>query len=74
MVARTESANPMQATAIIAAGGRGRRLGAGAPKQLLELGGRPMLTWSVDAFLTCAARRKKLLVVKQEQARATRNQ
>jgi 2-C-methyl-D-erythritol 4-phosphate cytidylyltransferase / 2-C-methyl-D-erythritol 2,4-cyclodiphosphate synthase len=44
----------MHATAIIAAGGRGRRLGAGVPKQLLDLGGRPMLQWSVDAFLECA--------------------
>jgi 2-C-methyl-D-erythritol 4-phosphate cytidylyltransferase/2-C-methyl-D-erythritol 2,4-cyclodiphosphate synthase len=43
----------MHATAIIAAGGRGRRLGAAMPKQLLDLGGRPMLQWSVDAFLAC---------------------
>ena len=41
----------MQVSAIIAAGGRGRRLGAGVPKQSLELGGRPMLQWSVDALL-----------------------
>ncbi len=38
-------------TAIIAAGGRGLRLGAGRPKQLLSLGGRPILQRSVDAFL-----------------------
>ncbi len=43
----------MHVTAIIAAGGRGRRLGAAMPKQLLALGGRPMLQWSVDAFLRC---------------------
>jgi 2-C-methyl-D-erythritol 4-phosphate cytidylyltransferase/2-C-methyl-D-erythritol 2,4-cyclodiphosphate synthase len=43
----------MQVTAIIAAGGRGRRLGAGVPKQLLDLGGRPMLQWSIDTFLAC---------------------
>ncbi len=43
----------MHATAIIAAGGRGRRLGAAVPKQLLDVGGRPMLQWSVDAFLAC---------------------
>jgi 2-C-methyl-D-erythritol 4-phosphate cytidylyltransferase / 2-C-methyl-D-erythritol 2,4-cyclodiphosphate synthase len=43
----------MHVTAIIAAGGRGRRLGASTPKQLLDLGGRPMLQWSVDAFLAC---------------------
>jgi 2-C-methyl-D-erythritol 4-phosphate cytidylyltransferase/2-C-methyl-D-erythritol 2,4-cyclodiphosphate synthase len=41
----------MHVTAIIAAGGRGLRLGAGRPKQLLSLGGRPILQRSVDAFL-----------------------
>jgi len=41
----------MYVTAIIAAGGRGERLGAGQPKQLLEVGGRPILERSVDAFL-----------------------
>jgi 2-C-methyl-D-erythritol 4-phosphate cytidylyltransferase/2-C-methyl-D-erythritol 2,4-cyclodiphosphate synthase len=39
--------------AIIAAGGRGRRFGAERPKQLLTLGGRPMLQHSVDAFIGC---------------------
>jgi 2-C-methyl-D-erythritol 4-phosphate cytidylyltransferase / 2-C-methyl-D-erythritol 2,4-cyclodiphosphate synthase len=41
----------MHVSAIIAAGGRGRRLGAGVPKQALDLGGRPMLQWSVEALL-----------------------
>src|SRR3989442_5004533 len=36
---------------IIAAGGHGARFGAGRPKQLLPLGGRPILQRSVDAFL-----------------------
>jgi len=40
----------MQVTAIIAAGGVGRRLGADVPKQLLEIGGRTILERSVDAF------------------------
>jgi 2-C-methyl-D-erythritol 4-phosphate cytidylyltransferase/2-C-methyl-D-erythritol 2,4-cyclodiphosphate synthase len=39
-------------TAIIAAGGRGERFGAGRPKQLLTLGGRPILQRSVDALLS----------------------
>jgi 2-C-methyl-D-erythritol 4-phosphate cytidylyltransferase / 2-C-methyl-D-erythritol 2,4-cyclodiphosphate synthase len=43
----------MNVSAIIAAGGRGRRLGADVPKQLLDLGGRPMLQWSIDALLAC---------------------
>ncbi len=37
-------------TAIIAAGGRGQRLGAAVPKQLLSIGGRSMLQMSVEAF------------------------
>jgi len=38
----------MYVAAIIAAGGRGIRLGAGRPKQLLEIGGRSMLRRSVE--------------------------
>ena len=39
-------------TAIIAAGGRGVRLGGARPKQFLALGGRPILQRSVDAFVS----------------------
>jgi 2-C-methyl-D-erythritol 4-phosphate cytidylyltransferase/2-C-methyl-D-erythritol 2,4-cyclodiphosphate synthase len=42
----------MHVTAIIAAGGRGQRLGAAQPKQLLEIGGRTILERSVTAFLS----------------------
>ncbi len=37
---------------MIAAAGSGERLGAGGPKALVELAGRPMLAWSLEA---CAA-------------------
>jgi 2-C-methyl-D-erythritol 4-phosphate cytidylyltransferase/2-C-methyl-D-erythritol 2,4-cyclodiphosphate synthase len=40
----------MQVTAIIAAGGSGRRLGASVPKQLLDIGGRTLLERSIAAF------------------------
>ena len=40
----------MHVTAIIAAGGRGQRFGGDQPKQLLSVGGRPILERSVDAF------------------------
>jgi 2-C-methyl-D-erythritol 4-phosphate cytidylyltransferase/2-C-methyl-D-erythritol 2,4-cyclodiphosphate synthase len=40
----------MHVTAIIAAGGAGRRLGADRPKQLLEVNGRSILQRSVEAF------------------------
>ena len=56
----------MHVTAIIAAGGRGRRFGATVPKQLLTLGGRPILQWSVEAFLDCPAVRDVVVVVPPE--------
>lgn len=41
----------MFVSAIIAAGGSGRRLGAAVPKQMLDIGGRSMLERSAIAFL-----------------------
>jgi 2-C-methyl-D-erythritol 4-phosphate cytidylyltransferase len=38
------------AIALIVAAGRGERLGADCPKALVELAGRPMLQWSIDAL------------------------
>ena len=43
----------MFVSAIIAAGGRGLRFGGTSPKQLLSLGGRPILARSVEAFAAC---------------------
>src|SRR4029453_4388448 len=40
----------MHVTAIIAAAGEGRRLGAAVPKQLLDIGGRSILERCVAAF------------------------
>ncbi|MCG8467168.1 MAG: 2-C-methyl-D-erythritol 4-phosphate cytidylyltransferase [Gemmatimonadetes bacterium] len=40
----------MSTAAIIVAAGTGSRVGEGRPKQFLDLGGRPLLAWSVDAF------------------------
>lgn len=42
----------MFVSAIIAAGGRGQRIGSALPKQLLVVGGRTILERSVNAFLT----------------------
>lgn len=36
--------------AIILAGGSGERFGADGGKQLVDIAGRPMLTWSISAF------------------------
>jgi 2-C-methyl-D-erythritol 4-phosphate cytidylyltransferase / 2-C-methyl-D-erythritol 2,4-cyclodiphosphate synthase len=41
----------MHVTAIIAAAGSGRRVGAAEPKQMLDIGGGSMLQHSVQAFL-----------------------
>ncbi len=41
-----------QATAVIAAAGSGDRLGAGGPKALAEIAGRPLVAWCLDAFDT----------------------
>ena len=38
------------AIALIVAAGRGERLGAERPKALVELAGRPMVQWSIDAL------------------------
>lgn len=42
----------MSVGVVIVAGGKGARLGADLPKQLLDLGGKSMLQRSVDAFDT----------------------
>jgi 2-C-methyl-D-erythritol 4-phosphate cytidylyltransferase len=39
---------------VIAAAGSGERLGAGGPKAFVELAGRPLLDWSLDAFREAA--------------------
>src|ERR1700693_1516256 len=43
-------ARPTGAVALIVAAGRGERLGAERPKALVELAGRPLVQWSVDAL------------------------
>jgi len=43
------------AVALVVAAGRGERLGSAGPKTLVQLGGRPMLHWSVAALRAVAA-------------------
>jgi 2-C-methyl-D-erythritol 4-phosphate cytidylyltransferase len=38
------------ATALLLAAGTGERLGAGVPKAAVDLGGRPLLAWSLEAL------------------------
>jgi 2-C-methyl-D-erythritol 4-phosphate cytidylyltransferase len=41
--------------ALIVAAGSGERLGAGRPKALVELAGRPLVQWSIDALTAVSA-------------------
>ena len=43
----------MHVAAILAAGGRGLRLGAGQPKQFIKIAGRSILDLSIDALAGC---------------------
>lgn len=40
----------MNVSALIVAAGRGERAGGSIPKQYIDLGGRPVLTWSIEAL------------------------
>jgi 2-C-methyl-D-erythritol 4-phosphate cytidylyltransferase len=50
-------------TAVIAAAGSGERLGAGGPKAFVPLGGRPMVSWSLDACRACGVVRAIVVAV-----------
>src|SRR5438874_6611350 len=58
----------MHVTAIIAAGGRGERVGAAQPKQLLDIAGRSILERSVAAFLSHPAVDAVIVALPQELA------
>ena len=52
----------MRTVAVVLAGGVGHRIGSGLPKQLIEVGGRPILAYSAEAFDACE-RVDEILVV-----------
>lgn len=60
----------MFVSSIVAAGGSGQRLGAAVPKQFLEIGGRTLLDYSVQALLG-TPRIDEILVVVPAAAVAT---
>ena len=41
--------------ALVAAAGRSERFGGGVPKQYLEVGGRPLLAWTLDRLFAAGA-------------------
>ena len=52
----------LELTAVFVAGGVGLRVGAGRPKQLIEVGGRPLLAYPVETFAS-SARLDRVIVV-----------
>ncbi len=53
---------------VIVAGGSGVRMGRDRPKQYLPLGGRPILSHTIEAFLNCTAIETIRLVVPEPDA------
>ena len=58
----------MSIAVIIVAAGRGTRMGEGPPKQWRNLGGKPALAWTLQAF---AGFRRVLVIHPDDQAKAT---
>lgn len=58
----------MDIAAIILAAGQGTRLNSALPKPLHQIGGRPMLAWSLDAAIAANANRIVTVLPKQSDA------
>ena len=56
----------MKAKAIIAAGGRGERIGGVLPKQFVEIKKKPILVYSVEKFESCELIDEIVLVVPED--------
>lgn len=61
----------MNLTAIIAAAGSGIRLGSAVPKQFLDLGGRPVISWSLHVFISSALVNRIVVVTAAEYIKDT---
>jgi 2-C-methyl-D-erythritol 4-phosphate cytidylyltransferase len=62
----------MKKYAVIVAGGAGTRMGAGMPKQFLELCGRPILWYTLNTFLSAYEDMPLVLVAPEQHLDATR--
>lgn len=56
----------IKTSAVIVAGGLGKRMGSSLPKQFLLLHGRPVLYYTIDAFLQADASMQIILVLPEE--------
>ena len=61
-----------QVSVVIAAGGRGKRMGGGTPKQFLRLGGVPILQRTIAAFDVIPSVREIVVVVPADSLARTR--
>ncbi len=59
----------MQLYVVIVAGGSGKRMGAGMPKQFLELEGRPVLMHTIERFKTFNETIEIITVLPEDQIR-----
>jgi len=59
----------MKLYAVIVAGGSGKRMGAGIPKQFLELAGKPVLMHSIEKFKTFDGSIEIITVLPENQLR-----
>ncbi|MEA2062455.1 MAG: 2-C-methyl-D-erythritol 4-phosphate cytidylyltransferase [Gemmatimonadota bacterium] len=62
----TKEKNPPACAAIIAAGGSGVRMGAGKPKQFLEVAGKTILRHCLEVFLGLEELRKIVVVLPRD--------
>ena len=61
-------------SAIILAGGKGKRMGAKISKQYIELNGKPLLYYTLKQFLSCDEINKIILVLPKEEIEYCRNE
>ena len=59
----------MNAVALLLAAGTGERLGLGVPKATVLLGGRPLVTWSLEALGAASVRRADRALASYHRAR-----
>ena len=64
----------MSVYAIVLAAGAGKRMGTETPKQFLDLGGRPVLAWTLLAFEQAGCIDRVVLVVGQDEVDDCRDQ